>query len=140
MPVQAFMKMTGLEKFLPIFNKGAEVHKEDFQKYINKGIQYLFIKEEYEAFIKNSNEHLGLKLSVEASEKEENKSNLEEQVFLQFHSIEGIHRALRDLGIKETTIELADRFMKTILNNLKSSPKMTSILGSWLLKRITSIN
>ena len=136
MPVQAFMKMTGLGKYLPVFNKGAEVHEEDFKKYIDKGIQYLFIKkEEYEEFIKVSNEHLGLKLGVEASDSEENKSKLEEQVFLQFHSIEGIHRALRDLGIKETTIELADRFYKTILSNLKRSPKMASILGKLVTKK-----
>ena len=135
-PVQAFMKMPGLSKFLPVFNKGDTSPQDIVVKYMKKGIKYLYIKkEEYREFVEQSNKHIQKKLEREDSDKEEDKIKLEEKIFLQFHSIEGVHLGLRDLGLKEKTMELADRFIKTTFNNLKNSPKVSAILGKLLVKK-----
>ena len=135
-PIQAFMKMPGLSKFLPVFNKGDKVPTDTLLKYINKGVKYLYVKKEgYKDFVEKSNLEIQKKLESESAEPHEADIGMEKQVFLQFHSIEGVHRGLRDLGIKEKTMELADRFMKTTFKNLKNSPKMSAILGKLLVKK-----
>jgi response regulator RpfG family c-di-GMP phosphodiesterase len=126
--VAAYIKLSQT-KFVKILRSDDKFPEETVKKYIKKGVKHLFIETvEYEKFLNAAGKKIMGKLSNK-------KVGMKEKLEFQVHSVDSIHRGLRDLGMSKMAVTLADKSMDTTMNSLKKNKNISGLLSKLLLKR-----
>ena len=104
-----------LSEYVKILRNDDKFPEETVRKYIKKGVKFLFIETtEYQKFLKSASKKILGKLSNK-------KVGIKEKLEFQVHSVDSIHRGLRDLGMSEIAVTLADKSMDTTISSIKKN-------------------
>ena len=126
--VGAYIKLSQT-KFVKILRGDDKFPEETVRKYIKKGVKHLFIETaEYQKFLQAASKKILGKLSNK-------KVGIKEKLEFQVHSVDSIHRGLRDLGMSEIAVTLADKSMDTTMNSLKKNKSISGLISKLLLKK-----
>ncbi|MDA8793223.1 response regulator [Bacteriovoracaceae bacterium] len=110
----------GQSKLIKVLNEGDNFDESDFEKYLNKSIQYLLIdKNAIKDFIRNTEREILDRLKNTANEP---------------NDMGAVHTLLTttwtEYGIPKSTQKLTDLAIKQSINTLKKNPKLGSFLKS----------
>jgi len=126
--VAAYIKLSDT-KYVKILRNDDKFPEETVRKYIKKGVKFLFIETtEYQKFLKSASRKILGKLSNK-------KVGIKEKLEFQVHSVDSIHRGLRDLGMSEIAVTLADKSMDTTVNSIKKNKSISGLISKLLLRK-----
>ena len=126
--VAAYIKLSST-KFVKILRNDDKFPEETVRKYIKKGVKFLFIEtSEYQKFLKSAGKKILNKLSNK-------KVGIKEKLEFQVHSVDSIHRGLRDLGMSDMAVTLADKSMDTTISSIKKNKSISGLISKLLLRK-----
>ncbi|MFT6069743.1 MAG: response regulator RpfG family c-di-GMP phosphodiesterase [Bacteriovoracaceae bacterium] len=113
------------KKYVKIVSSGAVEGFDVVEKYIDKGVEYIYIKRaDYIEFEKTSLDGLYSKF-----EKVKENGTKEEVVELVLDSIDSVQDYVRNLGVNERTIENIDSVVAMTEETIRKNDKLADLLG-----------
>ncbi len=113
------------KKYVKIINEGESESFGVIEKYIKKGIDYIFLEnQKYESFETQAVESL-----FEKFEQKIDSSSKEELTGIVLDSIEAIQGMVKNLGVSERTVELIDKVVKSTELMITKGGNLTDLLS-----------
>jgi len=117
-----FIKLSG-EKYIKILDIDEVVDQGKFQRYLDKGLEYLHLdKEQFNSYLDKRVNALMEKLD---------QTDLEsgEAVSLHLETIQQVQEVAMSIGVKKQIIELADKLTDNVINTIKKNKNFKDFLS-----------
>jgi HD-GYP domain-containing protein (c-di-GMP phosphodiesterase class II) len=119
--VNIYLKLSQ-EKFVKIINEGELFTKDILEKYQKKNIKYLYIKnEDFHPFLEEITKTL-----LDFYNKKTLTENIQKEV--QLASLDNINISLKSIGLTESTIELANETISSVMSSFKGINRLWDYL------------
>ncbi len=115
-------KGTGDYQYVKRIHSKDTFDKEVIKKYEEQGLKEFYIPRDYQQyFINFLTNHLVKKL-------ERDDLTLEDRILTTANTHEIVRDQVRDLGLEESTVDLADAGIESMIRSVKNSPEVTNLL------------